>query len=172
MTSITFRPYEARDHEPVRTLFIRINRQLAPPELRERFEAYIVSSLASEIDRIPEYYDAKQQRGFWVALRDGALVGYFGLEPAGDDAFELRRMYVDPDARRIGIARRMLDYAEQQCRALGRPKMVLSTSEVQPAALALYRATGYRLVREEAADQASNKTVGGGIVRFYMEKTL
>jgi len=48
----------------------------------------------------------------------------------------------------------------------------LSTSELQHAALALYRQAGYFLLREEVAETASNKTVGGGIRRYYFAKTL
>jgi GNAT superfamily N-acetyltransferase len=173
MTTLAIRPYEDADHAAVRNLFIRVNRELAPAALRERFEDYIASSLASEIDRIPSYYDAARSCGFWVALWEGALVGNFGLEPAENDtALELRRMYVDPQARRLGIARIMLDKAEAICRERGRLKMVLSTSELQPAAVGLYRAAGYRLVRQEIAAHASNKTIGGGIVRFHLEKWL
>jgi putative acetyltransferase len=50
--------------------------------------------------------------------------------------------------------------------------LTLSTSEVQQAALALYRNAGYRLVREETAAAQSNKTVGGDIRRYYFEKDL
>jgi putative acetyltransferase len=38
--------------------------------------------------------------------------------------------------------------------------------------LALYRGAGYRLVRQVVADEASNKTLGGGIQRFHFEKVL
>ena len=48
----------------------------------------------------------------------------------------------------------------------------MSTSELQHAALALYRQAGYLLLREEVAETASNKTVGGGIRRYYFAKTL
>ena len=96
----------------------------------------------------------------------------FGLEAAGAGAMELRRMYVDADARRRGIARTMLAFAEDQCRRSAAHEMVLSTSELQKEALALYRRAGYREVREEIADAASNKTIGGGIRRFYFSKTL
>ena len=51
-------------------------------------------------------------------------------------------------------------------------RLDLSTSELQDAALSLYRSVGYRLVREEVAATTSNKTVGAGIRRFYFEKTL
>jgi len=48
----------------------------------------------------------------------------------------------------------------------------LSTSELQYAALALYRQAGYLLLREEVAEMESNKTVGGAIRRYYFAKTL
>jgi putative acetyltransferase len=48
----------------------------------------------------------------------------------------------------------------------------LSTSELQPAALELYQHAEYRLLNEAVAEQASNKTLGGGIRRYYFEKFL
>ena len=81
-------------------------------------------------------------------------------------------MYVDPSARRGGIARSMLLFAEAESRRLAASRLELSTSELQPAALELYRRAGYRLVREEIAEQASNKTIGGGIRRYHFEKQL
>jgi hypothetical protein len=51
-------------------------------------------------------------------------------------------------------------------------RLDLSTSELQGAAMSLYRSAGYRLVREAIAGATSNRTVGAGIRRFYFEKTL
>jgi len=168
---INIRRYAPADAAEVRALFVRVNRLLAPPHLAEAFEAYIALSLAEEIDVIPVYYGARQG-AFFVARAGGRLMGIFGLEAAGEGAVELRRMYVDPDARRQGIARKMLAFAEDEARSMGARDMVLSTSEIQNEALALYRAAGYRETREEFADDASNKTIGGGIRRFHFTKTL
>ena len=55
---------------------------------------------------------------------------------------------------------------------LGVARLDLSTAEIQEAALALYRNAGYRLVREEVAETASNKIVGSGLRRFHFEKRL
>jgi putative acetyltransferase len=96
----------------------------------------------------------------------------FGLEQVAAGAMELRRMYVDPRARRRGIAWQMLQFAEDECRQRQISSLELSTSELQVTALALYRRAGYRLVREESAATASNKTVGSGIHRYYFEKAL
>jgi GNAT superfamily N-acetyltransferase len=170
-TLIDIRPFAIDDAMQVRDLFIRVNRLLAPPQMKEAFEAYIVTSLQEEIDRIEDYY-RDRNGGFWVAVDGGKLVGMFGLEPSSEVAMELRRMYVEPDARRRGIARRMLAFAEDECRRRHRPTMDLSTSELQGDALSLYRNAGYRQVREEAAVAASNKTLGGGIRRYHFTKAL
>ena len=51
-----------------------------------------------------------------MAIKDDTLVGTFGLERASPEAMELRRMYVDPSARRREIARQMLRFDEDECR--------------------------------------------------------
>jgi GNAT superfamily N-acetyltransferase len=165
------RDFSTDDAAAVRELFIRVNRLLAPADMKDAFESYIARSLTEEIDRVAEYY-SERNGGFWVAVDGVGIVGMFGLEPSGEAAMELRRMYIDPDFRRRGMARKMLDFAEQQCRRRQRPRMNLSTSELQREALALYRNAGYALVREEVAEAASHKTLGGGIRRYYFTKAL
>ena len=168
---LLIRRYQNADLVDVRNLFISVNRRLAPASLKDQFERYIKHSIAEEIECIPEYY--KQKHGsFWIAERDGRLVGMFGLELTESDGYELRRMYVDPEFRRQGFAAQMLDFAEQQSRSDGAKQLFLSTSELQPAALALYRNRGYQQIDEKQADTASNKTIGGGIRRFYFVKEL
>ncbi len=152
-------------------MFVAVNRLLAPSHMRKAFEVYIARSLVEEMDRIAAYY-GERNGGFWVAVWDEKVVGMFGLESAAADAMELRRMYVDPSARRGGIARSMLLFAEDECRRRNIRKLELSTSELQPAALELYRNAGYRLLREVVAEQVSNKTLGGGIRRYHFDKIL
>lgn len=170
-TEITIRPFGEADATQVRDLFISVNRALSPPHLREAFEAYVERALTEEIDRVSAYY-GERNGGFWVAVRGDYLVGTFGLEPASHDSMELRRMYVDAAARRAGIARQMLQFAENECRRRNILRLELSTAEIQTAALALYRSAGYKLVREDVAELSSNKTVGAGLHRLYFDKTL
>lgn len=168
---IIIRLVEKDDIPVVRALFIQINRMIAPSDQKHQFEDYINHSLKTEIDRLDDYYAGKDC-GFWVAFSDDTLVGMFGLEKQDSTAFELRRMYVDPSCRRQGIAKKLLSYAEKKSRDLGGAKLILSTSELQSEALSLYRWAGYKEDRIEIAEQASNKTVGGGIRRFHFVKEL
>lgn len=64
-------------------------------------------------------------------------------EGYSDGDAELKRMYVIPDARGLGLARRILAALEADARAAGRIRMVLETGDKQPEAIALYTSTGY-----------------------------
>jgi putative acetyltransferase len=66
----------------------------------------------------------------------------------------------------------MLIFAEEECRRRNRPRLNLSTSELQTEALALYQSAGYELVREEVAVSGSNKSLGGGLRRYHFTKAL
>ena len=171
MNDIVIRSFKEEDAPQVRELHIRVNRLLSPPDLRDAFEAYIERSLVDEIDRIQPYY-AERDGGFWVAILEGKLVGMFGLERASPHSMELRRMYVEPSVRRQGIGQLMLRFAEDECRRRKAFQLELCTAEIQSAALALYKSAGYQILREEFAPAGTNKTVGAGLRRFYLEKHL
>jgi GNAT superfamily N-acetyltransferase len=166
------RSYEVADYTEVVDLFIRVNRELAPPEMLERFEQYIRKSIDEEMSRLHDIFSETRRNAFWVVEKDDQIIGMFGIESRSDDSTELRRMYLDRRHRGRGIAQRMLQCAETRARELGFAKLILSTAEVQKAAIAFYRRSGYRLVRSERADTMSTKTVGGGLARFHFEKAL
>jgi GNAT superfamily N-acetyltransferase len=167
----TIRPYADADRAAICDLFVRVNRELAAPHLEDAFDVYIARSLAEEIERIPAYY-GERRGSFWIATENAEIVGMFGLERTDATTAELRRMYVDARARRHGLARAMLAFAEDVARRDACRRMVLSTSELQSAAISLYGNSGYRLVREAIAAEQSNKTLGQGIRRLYFEKIL
>ncbi|MBB1243905.1 GNAT family N-acetyltransferase [Streptomyces durbertensis] len=79
--------------------------------------------------------------------RPVATGGWRGKLPAGEgyeegDA-EIKRMYVVPEARGRGLARRILARLEEDARAAGRLRMVLETGTEQPEAIELYTSSGY-----------------------------
>jgi GNAT superfamily N-acetyltransferase len=169
---ITIRPFAEKDAAQVRQLFITINKLLASAKFKEAFDRYIELSLHEEIDQVFDYYNDRNG-SFWVAELGSKVVGMFGLEQVAPNMMELRRMYVDPDQRRSGIGSRLLKFAEEQCRSFhNKHRLCLSTSETQPDALSLYQKSGYELLREEIADTANNKTIGGGIRRYYFVKNV
>jgi GNAT superfamily N-acetyltransferase len=169
---VAIRAYESSDYEAVVALFTRINRELAPADMRERFEEYISTSIDGELSHLRDIFSEARRNAFWVVAIDGQIVGMFGIESRSEDCTELRRMYLDRAYRGRGIAQRMLQCAETRARELGFSKLILSTAEVQEAAVAFYRKSGYQFVRTELAETMSTKTVGGGLTRFHFEKAL
>lgn len=143
--------------------------ELTPPRLRAEFEAYIETAIREELGRIEEYYFGRDGQGFWVV---DDVVGMVGIERHGNDSAELRRMAVDKAHRRKSIGRELLGVAEAFCRDCGYRRVVLSTSELQVAAMRLYESSDYRRVQAEAAAPASHKSVGAGLTRYHYEKAL
>ncbi|MFJ9811552.1 GNAT family N-acetyltransferase [Streptomyces sp. NPDC101158] len=74
--------------------------------------------------------------------------GGWRAQEANDEGYtdgdaELKRMYVVPEARGLGLARRILAALEADARTAGRTRMVLETGTAQPEAIALYTSSGY-----------------------------
>lgn len=80
---------------------------------------------------------------FLVVYRTGTPVGCGALRLLDADTAELKRMYVAPAARGLGLGRQLVAALETEARALGVRRLVLETGIRQAAALALYRATGF-----------------------------
>lgn len=91
-------------------------------------------------------------RGLYLIAYDSdgtplATGGWRAME-ANDEGYadgdaELKRMYVTPQARGRGLARRILAALESDARAAGRTRMVLETGTEQPEAISLYTTSGY-----------------------------
>jgi GNAT superfamily N-acetyltransferase len=71
-----------------------------------------------------------------------AVDGGYDLNLRAGDA-EIKRMYVAPGERGKGLSRTVLAELERRAAAAGRLRMVLETGDAQPAAIALYRSSGY-----------------------------
>ena len=56
---------------------------------------------------------------------------------------EIKRMYVAPAGRGLGLARAMLAHLETTAAAAGTAVMILETGLAQPEAIALYESSGY-----------------------------
>jgi putative acetyltransferase len=81
---------------------------------------------------------------FLAARRDGEVVGCGGICRLGDGVAELRRMYVAPSARGLGIGRRLLAALESEAVALGYSSIRLETGFRQREAIGLYESAGFR----------------------------
>lgn len=88
--------------------------------------------------------DLTPPRGwFFVARLDGRPVGCGGLAPLGADEGEVKRVWTAPEARGLGVARRIVAAIEAKARQAGLKALKLDTNRALKEAHALYRKLGY-----------------------------
>jgi ribosomal protein S18 acetylase RimI-like enzyme len=88
-----------------------------------------------------------------VALDAGRIVGSATLElvgriegedpPLAPDEAHIRMLGVEPDARRRGVARALLEACFERAREAGRTRMTLHTTQRMRAAQQMYEALGF-----------------------------
>jgi DNA-binding MarR family transcriptional regulator/GNAT superfamily N-acetyltransferase len=83
---------------------------------------------------------------FVVATLHGTPIGCGALRFHGSDPAELKRMWVAPSARGLGLGRRLLTHLERLARERGVRVLRLETNRNLTEAIALYRSAGYREV--------------------------
>ena len=78
-----------------------------------------------------------------VARLRGEPVGCGGLRLFEGGVADIKRMWVAPDARGIGLGRRLLHELEHEARRRGATQVRLETNRALTEAIALYRSSGY-----------------------------
>ena len=79
---------------------------------------------------------------FFSVTVDGVILGCGGFWLHGDYA-EVKRVYIHPKSRGLGLGRKLMAHIEAEMLAEGRSISRLETGISQPEALGLYRALGY-----------------------------
>jgi GNAT superfamily N-acetyltransferase len=90
----------------------------------------------------PDEFDAPDG-AFFVAQRDGELVGCAGLRRHSGADVEVKRMFIRRPHRGRGWSRTLLALVEDQARSLGFTRIVMETGLRQPEAMGLYASSGY-----------------------------
>ena len=122
----------------------------------EEFEA-LVAAIAAEFIR---KLDPSRER-CWIAEADGRRVGCIFLV-AGDTpgVAKLRLLLVEPEARGLGLGRRLVSECVSFARAAGFKRITLWTQENLVAARHLYRQSGFTLTSREPHRSFGKDLVG------------
>jgi DNA-binding MarR family transcriptional regulator/GNAT superfamily N-acetyltransferase len=83
---------------------------------------------------------------FCLARLRGEPVGCGALRFHGDEPAEIKRMWVAPTARGLGVGRRLLRELESRAAAAGSHTVRLDTNRSLTEAIAMYRSSGYHEV--------------------------
>jgi GNAT superfamily N-acetyltransferase len=109
-------------------------------ELQERFDG----GFDPDLSLVPSLDEFAPPRGRFLLVRlNGQPVGCGGLKPISNEAAYLKRMWIAPGARGLGLARRLLSALEHEARAIGYSIVRLETNKSLIEAQQLYRSAGY-----------------------------
>ena len=126
-------------------IIVRIESPRQPDVLRllSALDAYLVALYPPESNHLLDVDSLCAPDVRFFVARDGVrAVGCGALRLDGGYG-EVKRMFVDPAARRRSLGRAILERIEREARREGLRLMRLETGIHQPEALALYRRAGY-----------------------------
>jgi GNAT superfamily N-acetyltransferase len=122
---------ESPDSADARLLIAELEAALAPLYPSENQFGYSVEKLIA------------QRVVFFVIRVDGAPAGCGGIQIFGEAYGEVKRMFVRPHYRGMGLAKKMLAHLEQYAAARNIPLLRLETGTLQHEAIRLYEQDGF-----------------------------
>ena len=106
------------------------------------FEAFVARTIAADV------LDAGANGSFWLAERNGLLVGCAAIVLRDSARGQLRWVLVDPTARGVGLGTDRVGRALAGCRNHDCTTVFLETTDGLPESESLYRTLGFRTVSE------------------------
>jgi len=125
---------EPADSADAKMLIAELEAHLAPMYPSESRHGYSVEKLL------------KLQVAFFVIRQNGVPVGCGGVQLFGNDYGEIKRMYVRPQFRGLGLAKLILDQLADYARNHGVELLRLETGIHQHAAIGLYKRAGFQSI--------------------------
>ena len=83
---------------------------------------------------------------FFLIRENGVPAGCGAIKLVGSEYAEIKRMYVRPQFRSVGLAKLMLSHLADHAHAHGIELLRLETGIYQPDAIGLYERAGFRLI--------------------------
>ncbi len=119
-------------------------RQPGVLNLLDQSDAYAQSLYPAESNHLVDVSTLEKPTvSFFVARHEGNVVGCCALVDAGDGSAQIKRMFVDRQARGLKIGRKLLEHLEGHGRDAGLSAIRLETGIYQPEAIGLYKTAGY-----------------------------
>jgi len=103
--------------------------------------------------------DAVNERA-WIAESHGAILGSVYLMKEDAETARLRLLYVEPQARGLGLGKKLVSECTTFARGSGYKRIVLWTQSTLTAARKLYVGEGYQLIKQEPHHSFGKDLIG------------
>jgi putative acetyltransferase len=152
---VEYRVAGPEDVQVVRALFAEYGRSLGIDLSFQDFQ--------KELETLPGKYSPPDGTVI-LAFHEGTPRGCVALRKIDQNTCEMKRLYVRPDARGLGVGRDLVRRILEEARVRGYAAMRLDTLPVMKSAVSLYRSFGFR----EIPPYIFNPIPGA----LYMERNL
>ncbi|HWR94875.1 MAG TPA: GNAT family N-acetyltransferase [Flavobacterium sp.] len=95
-----------------------------------------------EMNSLPETYGKNDGRLF-IALTNGKVVGVAGIKRFNETECEVKRMYIQPESRGLGIGKLLLNSCIEMAKTLNYTSIKLDTTSYMKSAIKLYTENGF-----------------------------
>jgi ribosomal protein S18 acetylase RimI-like enzyme len=126
------------------------------------FEAHVARLLGEFV------HERTDRDGFWIAEREGCLVGSIAVVGRSGRDAQLCWLLVEPSARSLGLGRRLLHTAVAFCRRYQYEYVFLQSFRVMTAASHLFRSIGF----EKAGEWPSERWGVAVVEELYVLHTF
>jgi len=100
-------------------------------------------NFAAELDSLPGSYAPPSGR-LLLAWHEKTPVGCIALQRIDSSRAEMKRLYVPPNARGLGVGRKLVEQLLSEAQAIGYSEVVLDTLPTMTQAQRLYQRFGFR----------------------------
>lgn len=119
------------------------------------YEALVAKILTEFVGR----NDAMNERA-WIAVRHGTMLGSVYLMREDAETARLRLLYVEPQARGLGLGKKLVSECTAFAKGAGYKRIVLWTQSTLTAARKLYVNEGYELIKQEPHHSFGKDLIG------------
>ena len=127
--------------DDVRAIFAEYTQMLV--DIDETFARYLELQRYDDELAHPEKKYGEPDGRLWLALADGQAAGTVALRRLDETRCEMKRLYVRPAFRRLGLGRTLMERVIRDAREIGYRHMLLDTLPPLTEALAMYHARGF-----------------------------
>lgn len=121
----------------------------------EQYEALVAQSVADYLNS----FDSKKDC-CWIAEKDGENVGAVFFIKKSETVAQIKLLFVNPQARRLGIGKRLVQECTRFAKKSGFKKITLWTSSSFTVAKYIFEKEGYKLIKTEKHNSFGQELTG------------